>query len=273
MEEVDKKVKSKKNKQKDVILIDNVQGSISTPSSNQNTVKIKPDINMEEEAKKEEELKKQLKEARRKQLIESKHSNKLIKDLIFQIQLMLSYNKKIDPKLVEFLMKFLSEGNLKEILEERDSEGFCGNISCEIPNSNNGKDRYEYDYKHKKFLKNELNSLFCNVKCLQKYKDLNKICEKFDYMLMTKEKTYYELTLLRDYFPNNSQINAVSEIAGKFLELNRISLSPEKIQKIRTGLNKLFVDDIEKFLNFEEVNQIVDRNISKMIEENMKIDN
>ncbi len=41
MEEVDKKVKSKKNKQKDVILIDNVQGSISTPSSNQNTVKIK----------------------------------------------------------------------------------------------------------------------------------------------------------------------------------------------------------------------------------------
>jgi hypothetical protein len=273
MEEIDKKVKSKKNKQKDVILIDNIQASIPTPSSNQNTVRTKPDINMEEEAKKEEELKKKLKEARRKQLLENKQSNKLIKDLIFQIQLMLSYIKKIDPKLVEFLMKFLSEANLKEILEERDSEGICGNISCENPSTNNGKDRYEYDYKHKKFFKNELNSLFCNVRCLQKYKDLNKICEKFDYMLMTKEKTYYELVLLKDYFPINSQIEAISDTASKFIELNRISLGPEKVQKIRSGLNKLFVEDIEQFLNFNEVCQNVDRNISKMYEENMKIDN
>ena len=272
MEENIKKIKSKKNKEKDVILIDNIQANAPVKSIN-TTNNIKNDINIEEEEKKEIELKKKLKEERMKQIRDNKQSNRLIKDLVFQIQLLFSFSKKIDPKMLELLLKYLTEDNLKEILEERDSEGTCGNILCDNPNVNNGKDRYEYDYKHKKFYKNELNSLFCNIRCMQKYKDYNKVCEKFDYMIMAKEKTYFELAMIKDYFPNNSNIANISEIASRFIELNRLSLTPEKLSKIRLGLNKYLVDNIEELLNFDDIYKGINENVSKMFEENMKIDN
>ena len=260
----------KKKKAKDIIIIDSIQDH---SVSNVNTIDKKTNqITNDQTSENTTEAKNKTK----KLIQDTKLSNKIIKDIIFEIQLFLSYTRKIDQKLLDFLIILITQSNLKMILEERDANKKCGNILCDNPSISKGTDSYEYDSKSKKFMKNELCSLFCNVRCLQKFKEFNKLCEKFNYIILTKKKTFYKLYVLKDYFPNSPHFETISKLSCKFLECNKIPIDSEKLSKVRTILNKTFIEDIDQFFKFEDLalnpkDEVHD--ISIIFEKNIIIDN
>ena len=204
---------------------------------------------------KEKQLKlQQEKELKAKAQEKDDQTSKLLNKITLRLQTLLSIYPKVEEKLACVLIKFISPEHIKNILEERDCNNFCGNFLCDrVLNKEKEKDkRLFYNPETKKFTKDDLLSFFCNVKCFQIFKDFCKVAESFDYLYLTSKESTIIFNILIDYFPNNKYLKQISDIAKELITLNKIEMN-ETYKSIRDKLNKLFIEDLDQYLNFDDV--------------------
>jgi hypothetical protein len=173
-------------------------------------------------------------------------SNKIINSIIYDIQLYLSLNDKIDEKLYNLITEYLSTEHLKNILEERDCRSVCSNMLCGKEFVKNDKSVY-FNSKKKEFVKVDLVDFFCDVKCFQKFKDLMEKAGKFDYLKFVQVDFIYPLTRLDDFYPNNLYIKKITKSA-KIL-LSEKHESNEVLEILKQKYNKYFMPELDEFFD------------------------
>jgi hypothetical protein len=214
-----------KNKKKDII-----SSEIETPNEPK-----------KEEQKKEEPKEEQIStEPQKESNTEAKpETNSMtiarINKIIYNVQLLFSMHSKIDDKLFHLLVKYLNKDHLKDILEERDCRQICGNILCGKKLIRDKNDKYYYDSKAKDFVKEEIVDFFCDVRCMQKFKDALKISQKFDYFTLARLDALCSFSLLPEYFPDNMYIYNISKFANEILVGMKKDDSELKIYEKKTN--------------------------------------
>jgi hypothetical protein len=153
-----------------------------------------------------------------------------IYSIVFNIQLLLSISDKVDDKLVDLLSLYLSPEQMQSILEERDCRGVCGNMLCSNKISQNSEEKkYLYNPSNSQFTKDELSELFCNIRCLQKYKDAYTKTKKFDFFRLMNIETIVLFSKISEYYPYNEQLSLITKISNSILEKN----TKYKIEEIK----------------------------------------
>jgi len=181
-------------------------------------------------------------------------SSKLLDKITLRLQTLFSIQPKIDEKLANLLIKFISPEHIKNILEERDCNSFCGNFLCDKVLKKDKDGRLFYNPETKKFTKEDIYTFFCNVKCFQSFKDFCKVAETFDYLYLSSPSSAVIFNILIDYFPNNKYLKQISDIAKEIIDIN-INQADFKTLNIKTReyLNTLFIEDLDKYLNFDDI--------------------
>ena len=204
-----------KNKKKDIISAD-VEQPMNKKEETKNDESKKENPKVEEITTELE--KEQTKENKNEQNQESNSKiSALINKIIYNIQLLFSMHSKLDEKLFSLLVKYLSRDHMKDILEERDCRQVCGNILCGKKLNRNKNDKLYYNSKMKEFVKEEIVDFFCDVRCMQKFKDALKISDKFDYFTLARLDALCAFTMLPDFFSDNMYINNISKFANMIL--------------------------------------------------------
>jgi hypothetical protein len=150
---------------------------------------------------------------------DTESNNSTIKKILFKIQLLLSMTNKLDSKLLTILTRLLSEEHLKGILEERDSRGICGNLSCgsKLVTKLENSEKYYYNFNSKDFSKDTVSDFFCDVKCYQKFKYILIITKNFDYLRLLNVETIFLLSIIKEFFANNSYLEEISVLSNQIL--------------------------------------------------------
>ena len=171
----------------------------------------------------------------------------ILNKIIFNIQLLLSLHNQIDERLYNIVINYLSSNNLKEILEERDCGGVCGNMLCGKKLLKEKNNKFYFNSKTKDFVKDDIEDFFCDVRCLQKFKDVLKISNKFDYFSLARLEALFYLSFLTEYYPDNKYISNISKFSKVIYE-----------KKIKDGNHNKDIDRLEKsFRNyFEAIEEI-----------------
>lgn len=176
---------------------------------------------------------------------DSENNNNLIKKITFKIQLLLSMTNKVDHKLATIFSKLISDEQLKCVLEERDSRGICGNLSCGNKLQKLWKRESDYNFSSKDFSLETVYEFFCNERCYQKFKDVLIITKNFDYLRLLNVETLCLLSLLKDFFSDNSYLNEISEYSNNILSK----------QNIQSDLLTSWKEKFTSLLNSTELNK------------------
>lgn len=164
-----------------------------------------------------------------------------INKIIYNIQLLLSIHNLIDDKLYNLLIGYLSKEHLKDILEERDCKEICGNMLCGKKLNRDRNRRFYYDSKSKDFIKEEIVDFFCDVRCMQKFKDALKVSQKFDYFMLARVEALCAFSLLPDFFPDNNYIENIAKFSKMILY--EMKKEPEDLKIYEKKINDYFEID------------------------------
>jgi hypothetical protein len=170
-----------------------------------------------------------------------------INKLIFNIQLLFSMHAKLDEKLYTLLINYLSKEHLKDILEERDCKEFCGNVLCGKKLNRDKNKKLYYDSRQKEFIKEEIFDFFCDVRCMQKFKDAVKISQKFDYFTLARLDALCYFRALPDYFGDNMYISNIAKFSNMILA--EIKKDPEELKHFEKKVNDYFEIDEKELDN------------------------
>jgi hypothetical protein len=162
----------------------------------------------------------------------------------FNIQLLLSMYNAIDLKLYYLLNRYLSPEHIRNILEERDSREICGNILCGKGIHRPKNKKYYYDAKQKDFIKDDIIDYFCDIKCFQKFKELTKLSQAFDYFTLLRVDFLVMLTVLPEYFPEVKYIEKISELSKTILEEKKPDTA--EVDRIKLNYQKYFDEEEEE---------------------------
>lgn len=279
-ESITNKKNKLKNKKKDIILADNLQEKSLNPYSSANDNNKKKEINKEEKKplnpllaednkvkNPDEEIINTEKKAEKKATKSEKNStnsdaektaknSKAINDVIFNIQLLFSSSKIVPLKIYQIFLKYLSMENLKEILEERDCLEICGNIQCNNSLEKKTSKKFYFDSKVKEFVKDDVLNYFCDIKCMQKFKDAMKITDTFDFLKFFKLENLYILHNAKDYFSDEIFLKKISFLIRDLYEGSIKKVDEETIKALRKNLDKCFIDYEKDKVddNFNEIN-------------------
>jgi hypothetical protein len=166
--------------------------------------------------------------------------NKILTTISFNIQLLLSLYSQVDDKLYAILSKYLSPEHVKNILEERDCRSICGNMLCGQKLQKPEVKKYYYDSKKKDFIKDDIIDYFCDIKCLQKFKDLCKLSQAFDYFSLMRLDFLIMLSVLPDYFPEIKYIDKIATLSKTIIEEKKPSQAD--IDRYSLVYQKYFTD-------------------------------
>jgi hypothetical protein len=171
----------------------------------------------------------------------TENNNITIKKILFKIQLLLSMTNKLDSKILSILSQVLSEEHLKGVLEERDSRGICGNLSCgsKLNLKLEDSEKYYYNFTSKDFSKDSVCDFFCDVKCYQKFKDVLNVTKNFDYLRLLTIDTIYLLSILKEFYADNSYLEEISILSTQIL--SKQPLSQEYFSSLKEKYTKFFL--------------------------------
>jgi hypothetical protein len=263
-----------KNKKKDVILADNIQDKSHNPyasnpqdqnknqtqnknPSEKEKIKIinpllEEDNQIRNPQQKQEDIKKEENNNNRNNKKEYNHNfterekssteknSKIINDVIFNIQLLFSSTKIIPLKIYESFLRFLSMENLKEILEERDCLEICGNIQCNKSLKKAREKKFFFNSKIKEFVKEDVQGYFCDIRCLQKFKDAMRITDSFDFLKFFKLENLFVLHNTKDYFNDEIFAKKISFLIRELYDNSINKASEETIQALRKNLDEYY---------------------------------
>ncbi len=176
---------------------------------------------------------------------ENKNSNvinKIIFNIHFNIQLFLSSKKKINRKLFDILMNFLSIDHLKAILEERDCIGLCGNILCDKVIEKRKTKKSFYNSQLKDFVKDDVLGYFCDIKCFQLFKDAIKLSNNFDYLRLFKFESLFIFFNLKNYFSDEIYMKKISSIVKPVYENTLKNVDELTFDLLKTKYDNYFND-------------------------------
>jgi hypothetical protein len=199
----------------------------------------------------------------------------LINHMIFNIQVFFSQNKKICPKIYDLLLNYLSVDHLKVILEERDCMEICGNILCNKQISKPKAKKYFYNSKTKEFVKEDVLSFFCNIRCFQKFKDAIKIANNFDYLRLFKFETLFILYNSKNYYSGEIFLKKIAYLIKPIYENLLKNIDDIKMDILKTKYDNYFnynnEEAIEKINNgdINSTENVVELN--KVFEEKLNI--
>lgn len=220
-----------KKKQKDIITIERNVEIKPEDKVNENTTVTEENVNTNKVSN---------------NISDSTDNNSVITKVLYKLQLLLSMTNKLDEKILQLLSQLLSEEHLRNILEERDCRGICGNLLCGLKlNLNEDKHKYSYNNNFKLFTKENAFDYFCDVKCFQKFKDLLNQAKKFDYLRLLNMQNIYTLAILKEFYPTNKYLEEISTLAFTMLNKElRFTSNQEHYQQIRGKYIKYFSDEI-----------------------------
>jgi len=181
-----------------------------------------------------------------KEIDSNENNKKFLNKIILNLQFLLSLCNKVDEKLLNIFSVFLSTEQFQSILEERDCRGLCGNMLCDTKKfeKNSQEKKYFYGESQTNFSKENINDLFCNVRCFQKFKDVYEIAKKFDYFRLMHIDAISLFSILSDYYPENYYLTEIKLNAENILSNHKNKLNLNEIKdKIKLKYDKYFFDD------------------------------
>jgi hypothetical protein len=168
-------------------------------------------------------------------------TGQIMNSISYNIQLLLSLYNTVDDKLYTIISKYLAPDHIRNILEERDCRQICGNLICGKRVTRPSVKKFYYDAKSKDFVKDDIIDYFCDIKCFQKFKDLTKLSQKFDYLTLLRLDFLVMLSVLPEYFPDVKYIEKVAKLAQTILAEK--NFSEVEILKHKQYFEKYFTEE------------------------------
>jgi len=208
---------------------------------------------------------------------QSSSNSNLINHIIFNIQVFFSQKKNICHKIYELLLNYLSVDHLKVILEERDCNEVCGNILCNKQIFKSKSKKYFYNSKTKEFVKEDVLSYFCDVRCFQKFKDAMKIANNFDYLRLFKFESLFIFYNLKNYYNGEIYLKKIAYLIKPLYEVSLNNIDNITLDIIKTQYDNYFRDNSEeaadKKNNYEDNMNHNVIELNKVFEEKININN
>jgi len=173
-------------------------------------------------------------------------NNNIVNHVIFNIQLFFSRDKKIYTIIYELFINYLSVEHLKAILEERDCIEVCGNILCDNKIEKAKMKKFYYNSKLKEFVKEDVLSFFCDVRCFQKFKDGIKIANNFDFLRLFKFESLYLFYNIKNYFSEELYLKKISGIIKPLYETYLKNIDGIKLEMLKVKYDNYFLEEKNK---------------------------